>query len=88
MPIMEQMTRSGSSAATDATKSPGWCAATSSTMSWTVRRTSSAARASTPGVKARETMPRRSAWRGSSRLTIESPSSTRAHRAGRGVVTP
>ena len=86
---MSQMTWNGSCAATASTKSPGRprerrrrrCRPRPVRMS-------SAILATTRGVNALGTMPRRFACRGSSRLTIESPNTNRTQPAGVGVVTP
>ncbi|GAA2788394.1 hypothetical protein GCM10020219_069850 [Nonomuraea dietziae] len=87
MPIMSQMTWMGRRAATWETKSPGPLAITSSTMRAQAFWMSACRPCSILGLKARETMRRSLAWRGSSMLTIDSPNTCLTQPGGSGLVT-
>ncbi len=74
MPIMSQITCSGSGPDSSVTSSPlpsGWFSISADTSRWARSRTEASVRATTLGVKALRTMLRSRAWRGSSRAIIE-----------------
>lgn len=87
MPIMSQMTRTGSCAATAATKSAGRVAITSSTISRAATPMSSTIVATRRGVNALETIVRSEVCAVPSMLTMESPNTARTQPGGSGVVT-